>query len=398
MSENKIVKKNIESPTSDLLNASDILTLKERYEDYIEMSEEIKENIDDIFNSYLQVGSLLVKINKDELFKLSEYNSIYEYANSEFGISETSVKNLMSIVLKFCDERGYLLKDYEGYTYSSLVELLSVKELDLKVYKPSMTVKEIRVQKVVDKINDSLKDFLNEEGFLNKWIDYIYSVDINKILKTTAFNLSHKINKDEYTGNDINLSIDFVLSNKLSKQKINFCLKYYSYKNSFCFDSDSGNYNGEYFYFSRSLVNSVEELENVFNEFLNKLKTEYIVSEENKTKAIKKDEKNFLSISDFYAKRLKDSYYNSLFSTLVLKVANEFLSDVFIDGYGSYELYKEKKPGKANKSIYSFKNTDDAFRFKIIKHDEDADIDFEFDVKELLEKELRTFFESIIKV
>lgn len=82
-----------------------------------------------------------------------------------FGISETATSNLTKIaqfVVNHGDNVGQLRENYKDYSFSQLVELSSVSTDTHKFFKPTMTVKEMRVSK--DYVKNSVEFRFEEKG------------------------------------------------------------------------------------------------------------------------------------------------------------------------------------------------------------------------------------------
>lgn len=148
------------------------------YHEYEKIKGYIKSNINNIFNNYLEIGGRLRKIKDNNLFLLQDYKNIYEFAANEFELSETTVKNLININFRFCNNSVdgeyvyYLGEKYKDFSYSQLVELLSVPEEQSLVYLPTMSVKEIRdMKKIEAKIEKNIKEFIR------KCVDIFYGID-----------------------------------------------------------------------------------------------------------------------------------------------------------------------------------------------------------------------------
>lgn len=82
-----------------------------------------------------------------------------------FGLSETATSNLTKIaqfVVNHGDNVGQLCENYKDYSFSQLVELSSIATETHKFFKPTMTVKEMRVSK--DYVKNSVEFRFEEKG------------------------------------------------------------------------------------------------------------------------------------------------------------------------------------------------------------------------------------------
>ncbi len=107
----------------------------------------LDEAYDEVRGNFLKISALLTSIvaNTND-FKIFGCKDIFEFAEKRWDYGSTSVKNFLSIGLKFM-EGAELLPGYETYSYSQLVELLPVPEDMLHEFNAGMTVAEIRRKK-----------------------------------------------------------------------------------------------------------------------------------------------------------------------------------------------------------------------------------------------------------
>ena len=107
----------------------------------------LDEAYDEVCGNFLKISALLTSIvaNTND-FKIFGCKNIFEFAEKRWDYGSTSVKNFLSIGLKFM-EGAELLPGYETYSYSQLVELLPVLEDMLHEFNAGMTVAEIRRKK-----------------------------------------------------------------------------------------------------------------------------------------------------------------------------------------------------------------------------------------------------------
>lgn len=106
----------------------------------------IREACDNIRNEYVYIGFQLNELNGSELFQ-HEAITIAEYAEMEFGFKKSLTYSMMKVAARFATtESPYTCIDssYKGYSFSQLVELLSVPDEQIVNYNPELTVKEIK--------------------------------------------------------------------------------------------------------------------------------------------------------------------------------------------------------------------------------------------------------------
>ncbi len=132
---------------------------------------------------YISIGYNFKKILNEKMYIQLGYNSLFEYSKDRFNLSETTTKNFMYLFNKFGSLTTYgeaaLADEYKDYSYSQLVELVSVPEEKINDYIPSLTVSEIRVVKKLDKFKNILVDELKKLYIeLTNYISYFENIDI----------------------------------------------------------------------------------------------------------------------------------------------------------------------------------------------------------------------------
>lgn len=125
---------------------------------------------------YILLGSWLNDIALNQLYKYEIYSddkyckNIYQYCEAVLYLKKSSCYNLMAVMRKFTD--GVKLKSqYEGFTYSVLVEMLPDIEVPAQC---NMTVKEVRNLNKEARQTDELADDPDErqqEAAASKFTD-----------------------------------------------------------------------------------------------------------------------------------------------------------------------------------------------------------------------------------
>lgn len=198
-------KKEKANPTSDLkvqqLSLFELQKDLEAIESYKKIHNNIQGAVSNIFSNYGRIGYYLSLMNESKLYEKNGYSSIIEYSSNEFDLSETTTRNVMAIYDRFFekDDYDFNLKDkYKGFTYSALIELLSVPEEQLDSIKPLMTVKQIRSKKIEIEINEKLKTITGKNGFITDLINDFNAFDFNSKLKHEV-EVTHEIKKNKYS-------------------------------------------------------------------------------------------------------------------------------------------------------------------------------------------------------
>lgn len=123
------------------LYIKDVYTFKEG----ISLSEyiEIKNECNDLSKRLMQarlIYELRCKVREDP--EGNPISSFYDFCDNHFKICKTTVKNLLGIYKRFVIDME--LENYQDFSYSQLVELLTFDYDDLKAVEPSMSVRTIR--------------------------------------------------------------------------------------------------------------------------------------------------------------------------------------------------------------------------------------------------------------
>ncbi len=105
----------------------------------------------DIKKAFFKIGFRLCEAESLGYYKELGYENIYELAEKEFGFKTTSTKNLMAINRRFSEGTGrrmQIAEDYQKFSQSQLVEMVSIADNDLiSLIKPSYTIEQIRYVK-----------------------------------------------------------------------------------------------------------------------------------------------------------------------------------------------------------------------------------------------------------
>lgn len=345
-------------PTSELnLAVSEALRIAEEYRN---LTSTIQHKINDIFSNYLIVGTKLNEINDKKLYELEEYQSIQEYANQKFGLSTTTIHNVMAIASKFSDGYGQLLDKYEKYSFSTLVELLSVNELDMENYSPVMTVKEVRNKKLEAKINEILDQSTSSFGSVTQVIERIKSFDIHTAINNLDARLSYDIQKQKYeVKNDYTYlnyiyKVVFTISNLIKPKTFEFHLNINTY--GFTLDVET---RGFYKY---SKVQTLTDVDAFMTQICNILRSQ--AEEEMEKRVSGRTESQSNSLSEFST----ENKWNMI-NPLLNQVAKKLPFKAYYEHLNNTELivYKEaKKNKKKNPPLFKIYYPDDLNKIQVV--------------------------------
>lgn len=113
---------------------------------YIEAKNILREKMDNLKMSFIAAGYYLKYIRDHELFLEDGYESIWEFAEDNYGIKKSTASRWMSMNDKFSQggNSPVLAEEFRGFEKSQLQEMLYLDDKQLQEVKPDMTVKEIR--------------------------------------------------------------------------------------------------------------------------------------------------------------------------------------------------------------------------------------------------------------
>lgn len=108
--------------------------------------QEIKDRLNQTVENFIAIGYRLRQIQDTEAYRNDGYTSVYEFAQGEFGLSDSTTNRFMAINAKFTiDGKGLeMLPDFKGISYSKLQEMLTLSDEDCKLITVNTTVREIR--------------------------------------------------------------------------------------------------------------------------------------------------------------------------------------------------------------------------------------------------------------
>lgn len=114
-----------------------------------DMTDIIKNQLNDIAEGFVSVGYYLRKTDETMLYKQKGYKTIYEYAKDTFGIGRSTASRFMEINQKYSKE-GYSPEidlKWSGYGSSKLTEMLGLPEDVQEAIPVDATVRDIREAK-----------------------------------------------------------------------------------------------------------------------------------------------------------------------------------------------------------------------------------------------------------
>ena len=118
------------------------------YEDlsYEEVKSILREKMDVMKKNFIAAGYYMKYIRDNELFREDGYESIWEFAEDNYGIRKSTASRWMAMNDKFSQggNSPNLADEFKGFEKSQLQEMLYLDDKQIEEVTPDMTVKEIR--------------------------------------------------------------------------------------------------------------------------------------------------------------------------------------------------------------------------------------------------------------
>jgi hypothetical protein len=306
--------------------------------------------LNNVMENYLMIGHELNKVESNKSYLANEYISVIEYAEKEFQLSTTTIRNSMAISNKFCNSYGQLTDKYKDFSYSQLVELLSVDQLELDNFKPAMTVKTIRSEKLINAIDKSLST-IYQKGIVKTYIDIIKTFDFNTVLKTKGFDVEYEAKKDKEfydSWSSLNFVINFKLINNVTSQKLKF---------QFCYQRDEFRFDSSEPWFYETVTTLT--IENVLKKYCDELIKKNLITPEGKKVVVKKAVNTFSQAKDV------PSWYNGGVVDAIKDAVGEKPVYYNHKNNDTREIYLRPEVSKKNPAYLIIENSQDPFKMKL---------------------------------
>ena len=116
--------------------------------EYRELKAGIRDHLNNAAEDFFVVGYFLRRISEDALFAEDGYDSVWEFAKGEYGLSASSASRFMAINARFSVDGGeHMAEKYVGMGVSKLQEMLGLPDEELERVTRETTVREIRAMK-----------------------------------------------------------------------------------------------------------------------------------------------------------------------------------------------------------------------------------------------------------
>lgn len=151
--------------------------------DYDTTKRIIRADLANMQRSFIDIGCQLMQVRDRELYKDGGYDSVWAFAEQEFGIQRSTASRWMKMCRKFSvDGSSPVLKDeYKDFGKSQLQEMLYLEDEQLEEVTPGMTVKEIRELRSPEK--KLVKPDQNQKEYLNAFARYFIACNHDWLLK-----------------------------------------------------------------------------------------------------------------------------------------------------------------------------------------------------------------------
>lgn len=113
---------------------------------YQEAKDILREKLDNMKMNFIAAGYYMKYIRDHELFREDGYESIWEFAEDNYGIKKSTASRWMAMNDKFSQggNSPILAEEFRGFEKSQLQEMLYLDDKQIETVTPDMTVKEIR--------------------------------------------------------------------------------------------------------------------------------------------------------------------------------------------------------------------------------------------------------------
>ena len=137
---------------------------------YQEAKDILREKLDYMKKNFIAAGYYMKYIRDHELFREDGYESIWEFAEDNYGIKKSTASRWMSMNDKFSQggNSPILAEEFRDFEKSQLQEMLYLDDKQIESVTPDMTVKEIReVRKPADRQRELKKPDETDREYLN---------------------------------------------------------------------------------------------------------------------------------------------------------------------------------------------------------------------------------------
>lgn len=136
---------------------------------YQEAKDILREKMYNLKMNFIAAGYYLKYIRDHEQFREDGYESIWEFAEDNYGIKKSTASRWMAMNDKFSQggNSPILAEEFRNFEKSQLQEMLYLDDKQMETVTPDMTVKEIReVRKPEEPVKELKKPDETDRGYL----------------------------------------------------------------------------------------------------------------------------------------------------------------------------------------------------------------------------------------
>lgn len=124
--------------------------------DYEDIKQAVRRSMTKAVVSFVEIGFYLKKIKSEQLYLKDGYKDIWEAAESEFGLKRKQAWSFMNINDKYSFDGNSteLLPQYEGFSKSTLTEMLTLPEDDYELITKETKIEDIRELKQAEQLKE----------------------------------------------------------------------------------------------------------------------------------------------------------------------------------------------------------------------------------------------------
>lgn len=185
-----------------------------------DMTDIIKNQLNDIAEGFVSVGYYLRKTDETMLYKQKGYKTIYEYAKDTFGIGRSTASRFMEINQKYSKD-GYSPEidlKWSGYGSSKLTEMLGLPEDVQEAIPVDATVRDIRdakgiIRETEHNYSDQMElcDIAQPDPAETNWLVELIKQYFSKENREAFQKMTDWLRKDEPEA-DISVSILLIIN------------------------------------------------------------------------------------------------------------------------------------------------------------------------------------------
>ena len=136
---------------------------------YQEAKDILRKELDYMKKNFIAAGYYMKYIRDHEQFREDGYESIWEFAEDNYGIKKSTASRWMAMNDKFSQDGNspILAEEFRSFEKSQLQEMLYLDDKQMETVTPDMTVKEIReVRKQEESVKELKKPDETDRGYL----------------------------------------------------------------------------------------------------------------------------------------------------------------------------------------------------------------------------------------